>query len=115
MLKKKSGQVDMFNHMIFERLIPKDHLLVKIDSIIDFSFVYDQVKDRYSPIGRGSEDPAMMTKILLLEYLYNLSDPQVVNRIQTDIAFRWFLGLSIDDEVPDKPYVPGTEHKNILR
>ena len=39
MLKKNDGQIDIFNHMIFEKLIPKNHLLVKIDSIIDFSFV----------------------------------------------------------------------------
>ncbi|MGI6586615.1 MAG: transposase [Lutisporaceae bacterium] len=43
----------------------------------------------------------MMLKICLLEYLYGLSDPKVVKRIQTDIAFRWFLGLSLDDNVPD--------------
>lgn len=101
MMKKKSGQIDIFNHMIFDRLVPKDHLLVKIDSIIDFSFVYEKVKDKYSPVGRGSEDPVMMVKILLLEYLYALSDPEVVNRITTDIVFRWFLGLGIDDEVLD--------------
>ena len=101
MLGKNNPQIDVFNHMIFERLIPEDHLLVKIDSIIDFSFVYDMVKDKYSNIGRKSEDPLMMLKICLLEFLYNLSDPKVVKRIQTDIAFRWFLGLSLDDEVPD--------------
>ncbi len=101
MLGRKNGQIDIFNHMIFEQLVPKDHLLVKIDSIIDFSFVYDIVKDKYSDIGRTSEDPVMMLKICLLQYLYTLSDKKVVNRIQTDIAFRWFLGLSLDDKVPD--------------
>jgi transposase len=101
MLIKNSEQIDVFNHMIFERLIPKDHLLVKIDSTVDFSFVYDKIKDKYSKIGRGSKDPIMMLKILLLEYLYRLSDVEVVKRIKTDIAFRWFLKLSIDDPVPD--------------
>ena len=101
MLGKNNPQIDIFNHMIFERLIPKDHLLVKIDSIIDFSFVYDMVKDKYSDIGRTSEDPAMMLKICLMEFLYTLSDKKVIKRIQTDIAFRWFLSLSIEDEVPD--------------
>ena len=74
MLKKNDGQIDIFNHMIFEKLIPKNHLLVKIDSIIDFSFVYEKIKDKYSDMGRGSKDPVMMVKILLLEYLYRLSD-----------------------------------------
>jgi len=101
MLGKNNPQIDVFTHMIFDRLIPKDHLLVLINSIIDFSFVYDMVKDKYSDIGRKSEDPVMMLKICLLEFLYTLSDKKVVKRIQTDIAFRWFLGLSLDDEVPD--------------
>lgn len=101
MLGKNSGQIDVFNNMIFEKLVPNNHLLVKIDSLIDFSFVYDTVKDNYSNIGRGSKDPAMILKICLLEYLYNLSDVEIVKRIRTDIAFRWFLGLSLDDEVPD--------------
>jgi transposase len=87
--------------MIFEKLIPKTHLLVKIDSVIDFSFVYEKIKDKYSDMGRASKDPVMMVKILLLEYLYRLSDVEVSDRINTDVAFRWFLGLGIDDTVPD--------------
>lgn len=101
MMGKNNGQIDVFNSMIFEKLIPKDHLLLKIDSIIDFSFVYDMVKDRYSDLVRHSKDPIIMLKICLLEYLYNLSDVQVVSRITTDVALRWFLGLNIDDDVPD--------------
>ena len=62
-------KLDMFDYIIFEKLIPKDHLLVKFDSIIDFTFVYDMLKNEYSDIGRGSKDLAIMIKILLLEYL----------------------------------------------
>ena len=101
MLKKNRPQLDMFDYIIFKTLVPKDHLLIKIYSIIYFSFIYDLVKDRYSPIGRGSKDPAMMVKIFLLEYLYRLSDVEVVKRIQTDIVFRWFLNLGIDAQGPD--------------
>jgi transposase len=101
MIGRNSEQIDIFSHMIYDRLIAKDHLLVKISSIMDFSFVYDKVKDRYSTVGRASKDPVMMFKICLLEYLYNLSDVQIAKRICTDVAFRWFLGLNIDDEVPD--------------
>ena len=94
MIGRNSEQIDIFSHMIYDRLIAKDHLLVKISSIIDFSFVYDKVKDRYSTVGRSSKDPVMMFKICLLEYLYNLSDVQIAKRISTDVAFRWFLGLN---------------------
>lgn len=98
---KNSGQIDIFDHMIFEKLIPKDHLLVKINAIIDFSFIYEKVQDQYSHLGRGSKNPVMMVKLFLLEYVYNLSDIEVTNRAKTDIVFRWFLGLGIDDPVPD--------------
>lgn len=98
---KNCGQISIFDQMIYEKLIPKDHLLVKIDCLIDFSFIYDKVQEQYSNLGRGSKDPVMMVKLLLLEYLYNLSDGEVVSRAKTDIVFRWFLGLGIDDSVPD--------------
>lgn len=101
MLKKQSGQIDIFNEMIFEKLIPKDHLLVKIDEFVDFSFVYDITENLYSEIGSGSIDPVVLFKILLLEFLYRLSDKEVVKRVRTDIAFRWFLRLNLDDDVPD--------------
>jgi transposase len=101
MLKKQSGQIDIFNEMIFESLIPKDHLLVKIEAFVDFTFVYKVTEELYSEIGRPSIDPVVLFKILLLEFLYRLSDRDVVKRIQTDIAFRWFLRLSLDDDVPD--------------
>jgi transposase len=42
-----------------------------------------------------------MFKILILEYLYCLSDVKVVERTKTDVVFRWFLGLKLDDSVPD--------------
>lgn len=101
MLKRHDGQIDIFNSMIFERLIPKDHLLIKIDAFVDFSNVYDIVKESYSEIGRGSWDPLIVFKMCLLGYLYRLSDTKVIERTKTDVAFRWFLGLSLDDSLPD--------------
>jgi hypothetical protein len=54
--------------MIYDRLITKDYLLVKISSIIDFSFVYEKVKNGHSAIGRASKDPDMISKTCLLKY-----------------------------------------------
>ncbi|OMF06979.1 hypothetical protein BK127_30615 [Paenibacillus sp. FSL H7-0331] len=42
-----------------------------------------------------------MFKICLLEYLYDLSDVQVIEHIRVNLAYRWFLGLNIDDDLPD--------------
>jgi len=101
MFNKNNGQMNAIDKTIFEQLIPKNHLLVKINEVFDFDFLYEKLKSKYSDIGRHSKDPVMMFKILLLEFIYNLSDVQIVQRIQTDIAFRWFLKLSINDSGPD--------------
>ena len=101
MLGKNNRQLDFFDSIIYEQLIPKDHLLIKIDEAFDFDFLYKEFEERYSSVGRASKDPVMMVKILLLEYIYVLSDVQVAKRIQTDIAFRWFLGLGVKDKGPD--------------
>ena len=101
MIGKNKAQFDVFDNIIFDKLIPKNHLLVEIDEVVDFSFVYEKLKDNYSTIGRESKDPVMMFKILILEYLYCLSDVKVVERTKTDVVFRWFLGLKLDDSVPD--------------
>ena len=101
MFGKNNGQIDVFTNMIYEKLIPRDHLLVKIDSIIDFSFVYELVKDTYSDAGRKSCDAVVLFKLCLLEFIYNTSDVQIVKKAQTDVVFRWFLGLNLDDVIPD--------------
>lgn len=103
MLSKKSFQMDMWDLVIFKKLIPKDHLLIQIDKMIDFSFIYDIVADSYKSgsKGRKSYDPLILFKLCLLEYIYCLSDGKVIKRAQTDVAFRWFLGLSLDDKLPD--------------
>jgi transposase len=86
----------------YEKAIPQDHLLRRIAQTVDFSFVREILADRYSPDqGRPAEDPILMFKICLLEYLYNLSDVQVIEQIRVNLAYRWFLGINIDDPIAD--------------
>lgn len=101
MLKVQNPQLDMFTAEVYNHLVPQNHLLVRIADAVDFGFVLEKLEKRYSNIGRGSYDPIMMFKIQLLCYLYQLSDGKVIQRAQTDIAFRWFLGLNIYDTLPD--------------
>ena len=57
---QKNDQVQMVS---IEQLVPQDHLLRKIDSLIDFNFIYDLVEDKYCPDnGRPSIDPVKVTR-----------------------------------------------------
>jgi transposase len=99
--KNTSKQLSVYDQYYYDKTIPQEHLLRKIAQTIDFSFIRKMLAERYSDIGRPAEDPEFMFKICLLEYLYNLSDVQVIEQITVNLAYRWFLGLNIDDELPD--------------
>lgn len=88
--------------VMIERLVPEDHLLRKIDKYIDFGFIREKVRPFYCPDnGRPSVDPVMLFKMLFIGYLYGIrSERQLFREVQVNIAYRWFLGLDLNDPVP---------------
>ena len=83
-------------------LVPQDHVLRLIDKAIDWSFIYDLVEDKYSPdFGRPSMDPVTLIKIPFIQYLYGIkSMRQTIKDIEVNVAYRWFLGLELNEPVP---------------
>lgn len=65
MLRPKLPQNSFYgSYLYYDRIVPKDHLLRKINAVVDFSFVHDLVKDRYTPdFGRPAEDPEFKLKL----------------------------------------------------
>lgn len=102
MLGKEKQQRDFFDEHVYGRLVPEDHLLLRIAREIDFSFVEQETRDLYSEgMGRPSFPPVVLFKVLLLEYLYELSDVKVSQECQWNLLFRRFIGLGIEDDSPD--------------
>ena len=102
MTKRENQQIEM--HLItIEDLVPTGHFLRKVNAIIDFSFIYDEVEDMYCyNNGRPSINPAVLIKFLLIGFLYGVnSERRISEGIQVNMAYRWFLGLDIMDKVPD--------------
>ncbi|MGL9808510.1 hypothetical protein IGK14_003073 [Enterococcus sp. DIV0970a] len=95
----KRAQIGFFS---LEDLVPQDHLLRQIDQCIDFSFIYELVKEKYDEIqGRPSLDPILLIKLPMIQYLFGIkSMRQTIKEIEVNIAYRWFLGLSLEDPVP---------------
>jgi len=68
---------------------------------VDFSFVREQVEGLYCPDnGREAIDPALLLKLCFLQSKYRLSDREVMSRGQTDLLFRVFLHLGLEDALP---------------
>ncbi len=86
-----------------ESLVPSDHLLRQIDAFIDFEFIRDKVRHLYCiDNGRPATDPVVLFKLLFIGYLYGIrSERQVVKEVQVNVAYRWFLGFSLTDKIPD--------------
>lgn len=101
MMGRKSGQIEM---LIFnpEDIIPKNHILRKIDRIVSFEYIYELLESTYSDTGRPSIDPVSLVEMLLIGYLFGIkSERRLVNEVALNIAYRWFCGFSITDHIPD--------------
>ncbi|WP_445001601.1 IS1182 family transposase [Exiguobacterium alkaliphilum] len=85
-----------------DELVPADHLVRKIEAVIDFEFIYPLVEDLYSEDrGRPSVDPVVLIKMAFLQYLFGIrSMRQTIREIETNVAYRWFLGFGFTDKVP---------------
>ncbi len=86
-----------------ESLVPEDHLLRQIDAFIEFDFIHDKVRHLYCVDNvRPAIDPVVLFKLLFIGYLYGIrSERQLVKEVQVNVAYRWFLGFSLTDKIPD--------------
>lgn len=103
MLKKQDmSKRDQIGFYSLEDLVPQEHLLRDIDKYVDFDFIYTLVEDKYDESnGRPSIDPVLLIKLPLIQYLYGIkSMRQTIKDIEVNMAYRWFLGLDIQDAVP---------------
>lgn len=94
----------LFSYVDLEQRIRADHPLRMIRAIVnaalaDMSAEFDAL---YPPTGRDSIPPERLLRALLLQAFYSIrSERQLVERIDFDLLFRWFVGLGVDDPVWD--------------
>lgn len=85
---------------LYDLIVPRENLLRKINDLIDFSFVHEELVSKYCLTnGRGAESPIRMFKYLLLKTIYDISDVDVVDRSRYDMSFKYFLDLSPESDV----------------
>jgi transposase len=102
----------MFYYVRMEDIVPENHLLRLIDRHIDLKFIRDKVKHLYSHTGRPSIDPEVLLRILLIGYLYGItSERRLCEEVQMHIGYRWFVGLNLEDKVPDHSTFSKNRHE----
>ena len=94
----------LFSYIDLEQRVRADHPLRVIRQIANAALasLSGEFQKLYSPIGRSSIPPERLIRALLLQAFYSIrSERQLVERIDTDLLFRWFVGLGIEDAVWD--------------
>lgn len=87
---------------IYDIVVPKDNQLRQINDLVDFTFVYEELKNKYClDNGRNAVSPIRMFKYLLLKAIFELSDIDVVERSKYDMSFKYFLDMAPEDSVID--------------
>jgi len=110
----EGDQEHMFSYISAEKRVPADHPLRKVRELVDaalekLSADFDRL---YSDIGRPSIPPERLLRALLLQYFYGIrSERLLMEQLDYNLLFRWFVGLQMDDPV----WVPTTFTKNRSR
>jgi hypothetical protein len=87
---------------IYDIVVPKDNMLRKINDLVDFTFILEELKTKYClDNGRNAVPPIRMFKYILLKSIYDLSDVDVVERSKYDMSFKYFLEMAPEDTVID--------------
>ncbi|MGH7800944.1 MAG: transposase [Thermodesulfobacteriota bacterium] len=85
-----------------DKRIRKDHPLRKIRELIDFDFIYKEVKDKYGYNGNESIPPPVILKLMLLLVLYNVrSERELMDTLGERLDWLWFLDFDLDTEIPN--------------
>src|SRR4030081_976294 len=97
-----SGPGQLFYQFDLNDAVPEDHLVRKIDTALDLSWLRGELAPHYSSMGRPSIDPELMIRMLVVGYVFAIRSERLVCReVQVNLAYRWFCKLGIEDAIPD--------------
>ena len=102
MMGQAVGQQDrLFYEFNLDERIPVNHLLRRIDAVLDLSWLRAELSPFYSHTGCPSIDPELMIRMLLVGYCYSIrSERRLCQEVELNLAYRWFCRLGLEDKVP---------------
>jgi transposase len=110
--RMETDQEQFFYSYRLDELVPADHLVRKLDTVLDLSWVRAELAPYYSHTGRPSIDPELMLRMLIVGYVFAIrSERQLCSEVQVNMAYRWFCGLSIESAIPDHSAFSRARHE----
>jgi transposase len=100
--RSSQDQGQLFYSFNLEEVVPDDHQVRAIARVLDLSWVRAELALHYSHTGRPSIDPVLMIRMLIVGYVFAIrSERALCREVQLNLAYRWFCGLGIEDNIPD--------------
>ena len=100
--RQNNDQGPLFYEFCLDEAVPDDHLVRKIEAVLDLSWVYAELAPHYPTLGRPSVDPVLMIRMLIIGYVFGLRSERLLCReMQVNFAYRWFCKLGIEHKIPD--------------
>jgi transposase len=100
--RQNNEQGHLFYEFRLDEAVPDDHLVRKIDAVLDLSWVHAELAPHYPTLGRPSIDPVLMIRMLIIGYVFALRSERLLCReLHVNLAYRWFCKLGIEHKIPD--------------
>jgi len=110
--RSNQDQGQLFYSFNLEAVVPDDHLVRAIAGVLDLSWVRSELAPHYSHTGRPSIDPVLMIRMLIVGYVFAIrSERALCREVQLNLAYRWFCGLGIEDNIPDHSAFSRARHE----
>ncbi len=101
--RKRREQLDLFVAGSLDQLIPKDHILYRVNRVLDLSWLREEVAACYcADNGRPGLDPEVVMRLMLAGLLLGyVHDRRLLREAKVNLAIRWFIGYGLHEELPD--------------
>lgn len=100
--RRERGQGQLFYEFSLDAVVPPDHLVRRVDAVLDLGWVHKELEPHYSHTGRPSIDPELMIRMLIVGYVFAIrSERRICAEVQVNLAYRWFCRLGIEDAIPN--------------
>lgn len=101
--RKDRRQPELFVAGSLRELLPEDHVLVRVDRVLDLSWLAGEVAELYAAEGgRPSIDPEVAVRLMLAGFLLGIvHDRRLLREAQVNLAIRWFAGYGLHERLPD--------------
>ena len=101
--RKERDQLEFFVCGSLRDLVPDDHVLARVDRVLDLGWLHEEVAELYAAgVGRPGIDPEAAVRLMLAGFLLGIvHDRRLMREAQVNLAIRWFAGYGLHDRLPD--------------